>query len=165
MRYPALIDVDGDRVVAELPDCPGCTAVAGPDQDIVAAAGVALGRWLEACLVDGTIPPRPSAAVVTRDWFEWIQVPPELSSRLLLRWAAAKRISRSELARRAGISERALAALEDRTAKPSRATLDGVSRALGVLGGSRPAQARDATERRSPRDGRVKKKSRVARRR
>jgi len=143
MRYPALIEVDGDRVIAEFPDCPGCQAAVGADQDIVAAATAALGRWLESCLVEGTIPPKPSAAVVTRDWFEWIQIPPELASKLLLRWAAAKRISRSELARRAGISEDALAALEDQTATPSRETLDGVSRALGVLGGSRPPRPRD----------------------
>lgn len=145
MRYPALIDVDGDRVVAEFPDCPGCTAAAGPGRDIVAAATVALRRWLESCLADGILPARPSAAVVTRDWFEWIQVPPETASRLLLQWAAAKRISRSELARRAGISEKALAALEDGRTRPSRETLDGVSRALGVVDVRQTAPRHHAT--------------------
>src|SRR5215471_7401273 len=113
MRYPALIDVDGDRVIAEFPDCPGCVAAVGAEQDVVAAASTALHRWLESCLVEGALPPRPSAAVVTRDWFEWIPIAPSLSSRLLLCWATARRISRSELARRAGVSEEALATLDD----------------------------------------------------
>jgi len=166
MRYPALIDVDGDRVVAEFPDCPGCQVTVGPEQDILAAATLALRRWLESCLVDGTIPPKPSVAVVTRDWFEWVPIPPDLVSQLLLRWAAAKRISRSELARRAGISEAALAALEDQTAKPSREALEGVSRALGVVLGARPARRRDGVaEQRAPVPARVKKKHPRARRR
>jgi predicted RNase H-like HicB family nuclease len=136
MRYPALIDFDGDRIVAEFPDCPGCQATADPEQDIAAAAAPMLERWLEACLVDGSIPPKPSAAVVTRDWVEWITVTPGLARRLLLRWAALKRISRAELARRAGVTEAALATLEDEGARPSPKVLDGVARALGVLDGS-----------------------------
>jgi len=136
MRYPALIDFDGDRVVAEFPDCPGCRATAAPDEDIVTVARPVLQRWLSSCLVDGTVPPRPSAAVVTRDWFEWVPIPPELARRLLLRWAAAKRVSRAELARRAGVTETALAALEDERTKPSAKVLAGVARALGVIDGS-----------------------------
>lgn len=136
MRYPALIDFDGDHIVAEFPDCPGCRVTAAPDEDVVAVAAPALQRWLAASLVDGAVPPRPSAAVVTRDWFEWVPVPPELARRLLLRWAAAKRVSRAELARRAGVSEAALAVLEDESAKPSAKVLAGVARALGVIDGS-----------------------------
>jgi DNA-binding XRE family transcriptional regulator/predicted RNase H-like HicB family nuclease len=147
MRYPAFIDFDGDRIVAEFPDCPGCQATADPDQDIVAIATPVLQRWLGACLVDGTIPPKPSAAVVTRDWVEWVSIPPDLARRLLLRWAAMKRISRAELARRAGVSEAALATLEDDAARPSAKVLDGVARALGVLDitGAPPAPARPRT--------------------
>ena len=147
MRYPALIDFDGDRIVADLPDCPGCQASCGPDQDIVTAAMPVLHRWLESCLVDGTIPPKPSAAVVSRDWFEWIPIPPDLAAKLLLRWAAAKRISRSELARRAGVGEAALATLEDQSAPVAQEVLDGVSRAVGVLvaSGTTTADARRRT--------------------
>jgi DNA-binding XRE family transcriptional regulator len=145
MRYPALIDVDGDRIVAEFPDCPGCQVTVPSDQDIVAAASPVLQRWLTACLVDGAIPPTPSAAVVTRDWFEWVPIPTNLARKLLLRWAAVKRISRAELARRAGVSEAALAALENEGARPSAKVLDGVARALGVMDGS------DSTTRSRPR--------------
>lgn len=140
MRYPALIDFDGDRIVAEFPDCPGCEAAVAPEHDIVAAASAALHRWLESCLAGGTIPPKPSAAVVSRDWFEWVPIEPDLTLKLLLRWATAKRISRHELASRAGISDEELAALEDQSAPPSAAALDGVARALGVAGGGVSAQ-------------------------
>ena len=77
MRYPALIDVDGDRIVAEFPDCPGCQISVAADQDVVVAATAALHRWLESGLAQGLVPSRPSVAVVTRDWFEWIEIPPD----------------------------------------------------------------------------------------
>jgi hypothetical protein len=147
MRYPALIDFDGDHIVAEFPDCPGCRVTAEPDADIVAVAAPVLQRWLTASLVDGAVPPRPSAAVVTRDWFEWVPVRPELARRLLLRWAAAKRVSRAELARRAGVTEAALAVLEDERARPSAKLLAGVARALGVIDGSDVTPAASAGKR------------------
>lgn len=136
MRYAALIDAHGDRLVAEFPDCPGCQAAVVAPADVVEAARRALHRWLESCLVEGTTPPRPSVAVVSRDWFEWVDVEPDLARRLLLRWAVAKRISRGELARRAGLSEDAVATLQDEHVQPSPELLDGVARALGVVGGS-----------------------------
>jgi predicted RNase H-like HicB family nuclease len=147
MRYAALIDAHGDRLVAEFPDCPGCQASAGTPADVAEAARAALHRWLESCLVEGTIPPRPSVAVVSRDWFEWIDVEPDLARRLLLRWAVAKRISRGELARRAGSTEDAIAALQDERVQPSPELLDGVARALGVVGGSARVPAPAATPR------------------
>jgi predicted RNase H-like HicB family nuclease/DNA-binding XRE family transcriptional regulator len=136
MRYAALIDAHGERLIAEFPDCPGCQASARTPDDIVAAARTALHRWLESCLVDGTSPPRPSVAVVSRDWFEWIDVEPELARRLLLHWAVARRISRSELARRAGVSEDAIASLQDESVPPTAELLNHVARALGVVGES-----------------------------
>jgi len=153
MRYPALIDVDGDRIVAEFPDCPGCRALAEPGEDVVAVARPVLQRWLTACLVDGAVPPKPSVAVVTRDWFEWVPISPDLARRLLLRWAVAKRVSRAELARRAGVSEAALATLEDEGVRPSTRVLNGVARALGVIDGSEtapPARARRGSVPSSP---------------
>jgi len=165
MRYPALIDVDGDRVVADFPDCPGCQAATGSEDDIVAAAGPVLCRWLESCLIDGTMPPKPSAAVVTRDWFEWIEIPTDLADKLLLRWATAKRISRRELARRAGVTEDAIAELQDPTSRPTSAALASVSRALGVAESSTPPTSARATKpRRQPTRTPVKKKTPARRR-
>lgn len=149
MRYAALIDAHGDRLAADFPDCPGCQATAGTPAEVVAAARAALHRWLESCLVEGTTPPRPSVAVVSRDWFEWIEVEPDLARRMLLRWAVAKRISRGELARRAGLSEDAIAALQDEHLRPAPELLDGVARALGVVGGSARVPAPGSGTRRS----------------
>jgi predicted RNase H-like HicB family nuclease/DNA-binding Xre family transcriptional regulator len=136
MRYATLIDTHGDSLVAEFPDCPGCQASGDTREAVVAAARTALHRWLESCLVEDTSPPRPSVAVVSRDWFEWVDVDPDLARRMLLRWAVARRISRGELARRAGLSEDDVARLQDPAVKPTPALLDGVARALGVVGGS-----------------------------
>ena len=136
MRYAALIDAHGDRLVAEFPDCPGCQASGDDREAVVEAARAALHRWLESCLAEDTTPPRPSVAVVSRDWFEWIDVEPDLARRMLLRWAVSRRISRGELARRAGLNEDDVARLQDEALKPSPALLDGVARALGVVGGS-----------------------------
>ena len=136
MRYPALIDAHGDRLVAEFPDCPGCQATGETIEAVVAAARLALHRWLESCLVEDTTPPRPSVAVVSRDWFEWIDVESDLARRMLLRWAVARRLSRGELARRAGLSEEEVATLLDEGGHPAPELLDGVARALGVVGAS-----------------------------
>jgi predicted RNase H-like HicB family nuclease len=170
MRYAALIDAHGDRLVAEFPDCPGCQASAGTAADVVEAARRALHRWLESCLAEGTTPPRPSVAVVSRDWFEWIDVDADLARRMLLHWAVAKRISRGELARRAGLSDDAIAALQNENERPAPDLLDGVARALGVVGESARVPAPAATSRaRRPRPrsgGRataVKRRARSAR--
>lgn len=138
MRYPALIDFDGERLVAVFPDCPGCQASVGPDGDIVAAARAALQRWLETALTEGASPPRPSIAVVSRDWFEWVDVEPDLERRLLLHWVVARRLSRRELARRSGVSEEDVAALQDERRAPPPELLERVARALGGLGGPPP---------------------------
>ena len=155
MRYAALIDAHGDRLVADFPDCPGCQASAATPADVVDAAPRALHRWLESCLLEGTTPPRPSVAVVSRDWFEWIDVEPDLARRMLLRWAVAKRISRGELARRAGLTEDAVATLQDERILPSAELLDGVARALGVVGGSArvPAPLSEAPSHGAPAKG------------
>lgn len=150
MRYAALIDTHGDRLVAEFPDCPGCQATAGTPEDLVNAARAALHGWLESCLVEGTTPPRPSVAVVSRDWFEWIDVEPDLARRMLLRWAVAKRISRGELARRAGLTESAIATLQNERVRPASELLDGVARALGVVGASARVPAPTARPRSGP---------------
>jgi predicted RNase H-like HicB family nuclease len=153
MRYAALIDAHGDRLIAEFPDCPGCQATGATPEAVVAAARTALHRWLESSLIDGTSPPRPSVAVVSRDWFEWIDVDPELARRLLLHWAVARRISRGELARRAGVSEDAIASLQDERVPPTSDLLDGVARALGVVGESAhvpPPSARSERPRARP---------------
>jgi len=136
MRYAALIDAVGDRLVAEFPDCPGCQAAGDTPETVVREARAALHRWLEACLAEGAAPPRPSVAVVSRDWFEWIDLEPDLARRMLLRWVVAKRISRRELARRTGLSEDAIATLHDERVRPTAELLDGVARALGVVGAS-----------------------------
>jgi hypothetical protein len=167
MRYAALIDAHGERLIAEFPDCPGCQASSGTPDGIIPAARTALHRWLEACLIDGTTPPRPSVAVVSRDWFEWIDVEAGLARRLLLHWAVARRISRGELARRAGVSEDAIATMQDESVAPTADLLDHVARALGVVGESAhvppPSTRPERPRTRAPRTAAPRRQSRERR--
>ncbi len=64
MRYPAIITKEGKKTLASFPDCPGCQTEADPGEVISIEAADALTGWLEAYLLLGRVPPRPS----TRKW-------------------------------------------------------------------------------------------------
>ncbi|HEY8516265.1 MAG TPA: hypothetical protein VIS07_12185 [Candidatus Binatia bacterium] len=51
----------------------------------------ALERWLEQSLAAKRVPPKPSIAVISRDWFEWIEISPALAEKLEQRWAEVRR--------------------------------------------------------------------------
>lgn len=99
LRYAALLDADGERVLVDFPDCPGCRAIAAGTDDVAGVARRALERWLEGCLAANRLPPEPSLAVISRDWFEWIEVSAPLAARLEQSWAEARRTSAPPRAR------------------------------------------------------------------
>lgn len=130
MEYAARITTEGEYVLAEFPDCPGCQTFTNSAAAIEAVAQDALVGWLESNLGRGLVPPRPRARV--GPGFRAIPVPASLAVRLELRWAREEAgLTQAQLARRVGISQQAVQKLEARNANPTIETLDRVARGLG----------------------------------
>jgi predicted RNase H-like HicB family nuclease/DNA-binding XRE family transcriptional regulator len=129
MQYPARISREGKYILADFPDCPGCQTFAESRDDLQAAAKEALEGWLEAHLVSGHVPPRPSPVSILGG--ARINVRPGLAAALNIRWARHEEgLSQSELGRRAGVSQQQIAKLENPDENPTVETLDKVARAL-----------------------------------
>lgn len=88
MRYAAIITKEGQRTLAEFPDCPGCQTFVEPGEDIARAAAEALEGWLESMLdaKDDIHPPSTNPRASDGADLLWIPVPAEIGSRLLLYW-------------------------------------------------------------------------------
>lgn len=135
MRYTAYITREGTRLLAEFPDCPGCQTFTEAGGDIVETAREALEGWLEAHLVDGQVPPRPSVHYGVPQTMTLVRVPvrPGLAAALHLRWARHDSgLSQRALGELAGVSQQQIAKLEDPDENPSLETLAKVGKALGV---------------------------------
>ncbi len=133
MKYPAVITREGQNILAEFPDCPGCQTFTEKGRDLGLEAQEALEGWLEAHLLDGESPPRPSS--VSRRGKQVVQVgiSPGLALRLQLRWARQDaHLSQEEVAQRAGVSQQAIAKLEQRDSNPTVGTLFRVAQALNA---------------------------------
>ncbi|HEY2029708.1 MAG TPA: type II toxin-antitoxin system HicB family antitoxin [Myxococcales bacterium] len=133
MRYPAYV-VEEKRVeVGAFPDCPGCQTQAGRGEELGKNLVEALTGWLEAELQAGRVPPRPRAATRAPKGgrVQWVQLPAMLGTRLALIWARTDAgLSQAELARRAGVSQQAIAKLEHPDSNPTVETLQKVADAL-----------------------------------
>ena len=135
MRYQAIVTKEGRATLASFPDCPGCQTQADPGEDISALAREALEGWLEAHLVEGQIPPVPStrkhrvpAGARTMD----VPVSPSLAVRIQLRRARHDAgLSQGALAKKVGVSQQQIAALESPDANLTLSTLFKVAHALG----------------------------------
>ena len=129
MIYPAKVKRDGVHWLVAFPDCPGCQTDGASKREAIANAREALEGWLEAHLAEGRLPPRPSA-------FERgtaVEIEPRLSILLQLRWARADRgLNQTQLAKRVGVSQQAIAKLESPDANPTIETLVRVADALGL---------------------------------
>lgn len=134
MHYVAYIRHEDGRVLAELPDCPGCQTFAEREDDIAEAAREALEGWLEAHLVDGQIPPRPRAHYgAPSGALARIPVRPGLAAAMNIRWARHDAgLSQKALGALARVSQQQIAKLENPDENPSLETLEKVGRALGL---------------------------------
>ncbi len=135
MRYQAIVTKEGHATLAHFPDCPGCQTQADSGEDIYSLAQEALEGWLEAHLVQGQVPPLPSARkhrVPAGARSVEIPISPALAVRIQLRRARHKAgLSQSALAKKVGVSQQQIAALESPDANLRLSTLLRVAKALG----------------------------------
>lgn len=66
-RYFALLDGEPGAFGVAFPDCPGCTAMGGDENEAYANAIEALGEWIHDARAEGPAPPPRSIEALRRD--------------------------------------------------------------------------------------------------
>jgi predicted RNase H-like HicB family nuclease/transcriptional regulator with XRE-family HTH domain len=135
MRYDAFVSREGKNFLVEFPDCPGCQTFASSADEVKEMARDALEGWLEAHLVDGQAPPRPTVHKRNPRGSTRLEVPvpASLSAAIALRWARQEQgLSQAQLAQRAKVSQQQIAKLEDPDENPTVGTLSKAAEALGL---------------------------------
>jgi DNA-binding XRE family transcriptional regulator/predicted RNase H-like HicB family nuclease len=131
MRYAAVVTREGKNTLAAVPDASGCQTFAEPGESIQERIAEALQGWLEAELIAGRTPPVPRHRLPKGGI--WVEVPPLLAVRIALKQArAAAGLTQAQLAKRVGVSQPTIAALEHPDSNPTIETLEKVARALGA---------------------------------
>jgi DNA-binding XRE family transcriptional regulator len=132
MRYPATLTKEGKKTLANFADCPGCQTEADPGEDIAVQAADALTGWLEAHLLLGRVPPRPSTRK-PKGKVLWVEVAAGLAVKLLIRWARNDAgLTQAQLAKRAKVTQQMIAKLENPNYNPTLEALEKVASALGA---------------------------------
>jgi len=135
MHYDAIIRWEGKHVLAEFPDCPGCQTFAESANELRGAAEEALEGWLEANLVGGKLPPKPTVRRRAPRGGKLARVPVRagLAAAIEIRWARhAAGLSQKALGELAHVKQQQIAKLEDPHENPTIETLEKVARALGL---------------------------------
>ena len=135
MKYDAFVTRDGDAFLIDFPDCLGLQTFAASPDDVAATAKEALEGWLEAHLAERRVPPRPAHREQPAKGPKLISVivNPKLSASLSVRWSRVDLdISQKELANRVGVTQQAIAKIEDPDGNPTFDTIQKVAAALGL---------------------------------
>jgi predicted RNase H-like HicB family nuclease/transcriptional regulator with XRE-family HTH domain len=135
MQYDAFVTRELNSYLIEFPDLVGCQTFADSRDDVPAMAREALEGWLEANLTERRVPPRPAHREAAPKGTTLIRVTvnPQLAAGLQVRWARQDRdLSQKGLADLVGVTQQAIAKLEDPDANPSLLTLAKVAEALGL---------------------------------
>jgi len=128
MEYRAKLTKEGANWLVEFPGCSGCQTFGSSKAEALRMGQEALEGWLEAHLSSGQVPPRPKAKRGVP-----ISIHSALSTVLQLRWARAEQgLSQAAVAKRAGVSQQAIAKLEHPDGNPTLATIEKVAKALGL---------------------------------
>jgi predicted RNase H-like HicB family nuclease/DNA-binding XRE family transcriptional regulator len=128
MEYRARMTKEGRKWLVAFSDCPGCQTFGKSKAEAIQMGREALEGWIETCLVVGQIPSVPRAKRGTP-----ISINPTLAVVLQLRWARAEQgLSQSAVAKRAGVTQQAIAKLEHPDGNPTLATIAKVAAALGL---------------------------------
>ena len=130
MEYVARVTREGRHWLAEFPDCPGCQTFAASADALKVEALDALTGWVETMLQVGRLPPRPVYAAKKG---MRVPLPARLAVRVQLRWAREDAgLTQAKLAKRAGVSQQAIAKIEHPDGNPTMETLEKVAIALGA---------------------------------
>jgi len=128
MEYRAKLTREGTNWLVEFPSCPGCQTFGNSKVKALRMAQEALEGWLEAHLSSGQIPPRPKGKSGTP-----VSINSTLAVVLQLRWARADQgLSQTDVAKRARVSQQAIAKMEHPDGNPTLGTIQKVAAALGL---------------------------------
>lgn len=134
MEYAAVVTKEAPHTLVAFPDCPGCQTFGKTRGEALSMAAEALEGWLEAHLLAGEAPPKPTARRsqgAGRKKLVQVAVAPLLAVRLQLRWARqALGLTQAELAKRVGVSRQQIALLESPDANLTLRTLERVASAM-----------------------------------
>lgn len=126
--YLVKIKREGERWVIEFPDCPGCQTFGETKAEALSMGKEALEGWLEAHLVLGRVPPKPRKKTGTP-----VFVNSTLGLVFQIRWLRQDRgWSQKDVAERVGVSQQAIAKIEDPDSNPTLDTLFKVAEGLGM---------------------------------
>lgn len=136
MQYVALLSKEGRNTLIEFPDAPGCQTFAAPGDKVLDVATEALEGWLEAHLVRSshTLPlaPRKHNSARGRSHLV-VTVRPMLAAKIeLRRLRMLRELTQRELGERLGVSQQAVAKLED---PDQNTTLESLRKAANALDG------------------------------
>lgn len=142
MNYIGKIEKEGGATLVSFPDAPGCQTFGDTPEEARAMAKEAIEGWLETQLGVGRLPPRPKYAGPGMT----VHLAPELALKLELRWARDEAgLTQTQLAKRVGVTQQRIAALENPDAEVKLST---AARVLEALGRSLDVTTRKTTKRR-----------------